>query len=241
MMKHKIAFLLVVFLILSSLLFLFYKIRTDKEQQKIEETRLYNRQQFVSDSLQKIKDLYLSEKRYEEEKEANKILQQNKLVEFRSNVNSFLSNSPNVIEVAVTIIDESNNVLSVISSDIASIYNQNGKKGTLGLLKSSFLKQSQFQELYDGNPSIISKLELARYTDYLAIGKLRSSIRNGTLVAGTIICDVSLTMSIISANSKNMKKSFNVTAIGNGVTESQARGDAFDKLLDLYKADYSSL
>jgi hypothetical protein len=161
--------------------------------------------------------------------------------DFSSYINRSIINSSGKTDVAVAVIDENGNLSSSISSSIADIYNQTGKNGITGLLRSSFVHKSSFQELFEGNSEIIGKLKLSSHTDYIALGKIRYSMRKGTLVDGTIICSASLTMSIVSATQKSIAKSFTFSENGNGVTETQAQETATEKLINKYFNEYSSL
>lgn len=161
--------------------------------------------------------------------------------DYSAYINTSITNSSGKTNIAVTVVDESGNLSSSISSSIASIYSQTGNSGNTGLIRSSFLHKPGFQELAEGNSEIIDKLNLKTHTDYVAIGKISYSIRKGTLVDATYVCTVSLTMNIISANQRSLSKSFTCTANGNGATEDQAKEYAIEKLLNKYISEYSSI
>ncbi len=160
---------------------------------------------------------------------------------FSSYINSSIINSSSNTEISVTIVDENGNISTSASSEIANIYNQSGLKGNTGLLRSSFIQKSGFQELFEGNNEIIEKLKLSDHTDYLAIGKIKYKMRIGELVEGTTICSATISMSIISANSKTIVKTFTFSANGNGVTETQAQEEALQKLITIYYNEHSSI
>jgi hypothetical protein len=146
-------------------------------------------------------------------------------------LNTASINSVEQTEVAVTIIDEeTHNLESDVSSRIANIYNKTGKKGISNLLRSPFIRKPELNELFEGNSDIIEKLKLNHHTDYLALGKMTYSIDPGTLANGTFICNISLTMSIIST-ADNTLRNFTVKGGGNDVSESRAKDAAVDNLL----------
>ncbi len=183
-----------------------------------------------------------SSKRPEETNHSISHSNKNEVLEnFSSYINTSITNLSGRINIAVTIVDEKGNLSSSISSSIADIYNQAGNNGNVGLIRSSFLHKSGFQELFEGNSEIIEKLKLSSYTDYIMIGKIKYSTRQGTLVDETFICTVTLTMNIISANQRKLIKSFNCSVNGNGATEEQAKDYAIDKLLSKYKFEYSKI
>jgi hypothetical protein len=95
--------------------------------------------------------------------------------------------------------------------------------------------------LCEGNSEIIQKLNLRSYADYLAVGRINFAKRSGSLVDGTIVCTASISMNIISISNNSLEKSFTISnANGNGATESQAKEEAFQKLLDRYYNEHSS-
>lgn len=166
-----------------------------------------------------------------------------KTVELREeDFSSYINTSSNKSNIAVIIVDANGNISPDASSAIANIYKKSGKSTSTGLIRSIFLKKPEFEELKEGNSNIIERLKLKSYTDNLAIGKITYSIRKGTLVDETIVCTASISMSIISIINKSIEQSFTISnANGNGVTESQAQGNAFQKLLDKYFIERSSL
>lgn len=162
-----------------------------------------------------------------------------KLVE--ENYSSYI-NPKNRANVSVIIVDAGGNLSNTASSEIAAVYQKAGKSTSVGLIRSTFIRKPDFQELCEGNSGIIQKLNLGSYADYLAIGKINFASRAGKLVDGTIVCSASISMSIISTSNKSLIKSFAISnANGNGADESQAKADALQKLLDRYFNEHSSL
>jgi len=157
------------------------------------------------------------------------------------NYSSYI-NSKNRSNVSVIIVDANGNLSNSASDAIAGVYQKAGKNTSIGLIKSAFVGKPAFQELREGNSEIIQKLNLAAYADHVAVGKINFTYRAGSLVDGTIVCTASISMGIISTSSKSLEKSFAISnASGNGATEDQAKEDAFQKLLDKYYKEHSSL
>lgn len=156
-------------------------------------------------------------------------------------INSSFTNTPENVEVSVVIVnDTSFEIEYPLSYNIANIYSRAGKKGNIGLLKSSFIKKPEFQDLFNGNSDIIEKLKLDTHTDYLVLGKLHYNIYPSKLEKGNIVCNTKLTMSIISASDKSIIKSFTIPdGNGSGVTKSQAIEYSL-KYLSLYYEKYYS-
>jgi hypothetical protein len=237
-MNNKLIFLIVVLALLFGLIFVISKNRTAREKVLIEEKIRLGRQQFVHDSLQK-RSGNIDLENLSTNKSGRSIQTPNE--DFSSYINASIINSSDKTDIAVTVVDENGNISSSISNSIANIYNQRGNTGNTGLLQSSFVHKSGFQELFEGNSEIIEKLNLSSHTDYIALGTIQYSIRKGTLVDGTVVCTTSLTMNIISSSKKSIVKSFSYSENGNGVTEPQAKEAATEKLINKYYNEHSSL
>jgi hypothetical protein len=243
-MNNKLIFLLIVLGLLIGLIFIIGGNRKAREETRKEEIKIAARKQYVQDSLQNIRannDKIVTGVARETVINKGGSNTKAQSEDFNSYINSSITNSSSNTSVAVTIVDENGNIASSISSSIANIYNQTGNNGITGLLRSSFINKSGFQELFEGNSEIIYKLKLDTHTDYLVLGKVQYSMRKGTLVEGTSICTASISVSIISANSKTIFKGFNFSVNGNGSTDSQAEEKATQQLLSKYKSEYSSL
>lgn len=164
------------------------------------------------------------------------------LVNYSSFINTSIIKIKDHTNISVIVVDEEGMILSSISSLIANIYKQVGLNANIGLLKSSFTKEPQFQELIEGNNSIIEKLKLSNYTDYLVIGRIGFSMRSGTVINGTIICNVFLNVTIINATNNSIADSFTISdVIANGATSLQAKERAIQKLINNYSNEHSTL
>lgn len=164
-----------------------------------------------------------------------------KVEDYGSYVNSSLTSSSGKTDVSVTIIDEEGNIVNTVSNSIADIYKNSGKTANFGLLKNEFAGKPEFKELFEGNSDIIGKLKLSDYTGNMAVGKIKYKYSKGTLTNGTVVCNATLSMCIISTSNKSISRSFDVTAVGNDVSESSAKETALGKLLTQYNNQYTSL
>lgn len=157
--------------------------------------------------------------------------------DFAYYVNSSLVKS----KVSVTII-EKGHISTDISSLIAEIYRKEGRTVSTGLIRNSFVGTPFFNELREGNSEIIEKLDLSAYSDYLIIGEVSLIMRPGKLVDGSIVCNGSIAVTVISTQTKSIEQSFSISnANGNGADYSQARTEALQKLIDRYFNEHSSL
>jgi hypothetical protein len=165
----------------------------------------------------------------------------NEYADLRSFINTFVTKENGKTNIAITVIDESGNFNASISTSIADIYNQNGNKAIVGLLKVSFIHDHRFQEMIEGNSEILEKLNLQEYTDYIAIGEIQYSFKDGTLVNGTFVCIASIRMNIFSASQKSLIKSFEISENANGTSKEQSRKIAVEKVLNRFSTDYNTI
>jgi len=253
-MRNKLIFLIAVFLILFTLILVIKKNRSTREKVRTEEKIQSDKKQHIEDSLRNIESLNNNNVIVTNQNDNNNVRVPHNTTgmsktsteravaeDYSKYINSSIIKTGNNNDVCVTIVDENKNISSPISSSIANIYKETGRTGKTGLLKSSFIDKSGFQELLHGNSEIIERLKLSSHTDYIALGKIQYTMRKGSLVDGTIVCTASLTMTIISATQKSILKSFSCSSNGNGVTENQAQEEATQKLISKYYNDYSTL
>lgn len=238
-MRSKLIFFIAVSLLLFGLILVINRNRASREKVRIEEKLIKDRKQAVQDST--LKAVAIKSRSKQNVSNTNNSVAVVKKEDFASYINTTISKTPNYTNIAVTILDPDENISSSISSSVADIYTKSGMMGINGLFRNSFVHQSSFQKLFDGNSEIIAELKLSNHTDYLALGKIQFSIKNGNLVSGSFVCTAALTMNIISIGEKALFKSFSLNATGNGATESQAQEEATQRLINKYSNDYSFL
>lgn len=257
-MKNKLILLLIVVAVLVGLLVLVNTILTDKDQAKTGKKASTALEQTIRNDSPQSTDVHASRESTgkspvkeasvpsassRESKEATQTTLENEpktpAEDYSSYINTVVSNTDGK-DISVLVL-ENDAISTAISSSIAKIYTQTGAKGSTGLIKSTFIRKPGFQELCEGNSGIIEKLDLKQYTDYLALGRIIFSCQPGKLVEGTIVCNATLTMSLLSINDRTLANSFSFSVNANGASESQARDEAIQKLLSRYKNEYSSL
>ena len=127
------------------------------------------------------------------------------------------------------------------TSEIANIWSRKGNSVTQSLFKNNFYLSPDYSELKSGNSDLISRLDLIKYADYVAMGEIKYRQSNGTFVEGTIISSASLKISIISSINGQIIRVVNISKNGNGVTEDQAKEDAIQKILQTLESDNSPI
>lgn len=151
---------------------------------------------------------------------------------------SSILNIKNKSEFSVIIIDEDKNIENSVSNAIVELYKDTGKEVSTGLIRNSFVKTYDFEELFQGNSSVIEKISLYKYTDNLILGKIHFTFKKGQIIQDTYLCNAILTISIITMKDRAIKN-FEVIGKWNGVSESQAKEGALNNLLSNLKEQIS--
>ncbi|MBK8245100.1 MAG: hypothetical protein IPK88_16860 [Saprospiraceae bacterium] len=142
--------------------------------------------------------------------------------------------------IAVIIVDDTNKFLLSPSEQIENLYKTKSYTVYTRLFNSSFFAIPDFSDLIGGNYKVLDKFNLSRYTNYIVIGSLHSIYQPGQLNSSTLICNISMNVTIIDTSNNSIYRNFQVpTVIGNGVTSDQAYEKALFKLLNIYNSDYS--
>lgn len=159
------------------------------------------------------------------------------IVEHRDNFQNenkhvFKSNSINSSskDIAVFVYENDNNINKTISSSIERIYKTDGYNISHGSLISGINKYQALDFVQNNNNLILN------HTDEVAIGNIVYSYSAGTLVEGTIICNIRLEMTILSLEN-NSSSTFSISANGNGVSNSQAYEEALSQLISKYNTN----
>jgi hypothetical protein len=144
-------------------------------------------------------------------------------------------------DISILIVDDNKLPEDELSSLIAAIYRSQGYSVTISLFTPSFIKSQYLPELQNANGQVITSLKLDSCVNTVIIGQVAYTFRNGTLEAGTTICNARIRINIISAKQKSLLNSYSFSVNANGVSEVQAKGQALTKLFDKFKTEYSSL
>jgi len=251
-MKNKITFLIVVLAIFFGLLLYINFNRKSKEKKKAEIEKIEERKKFVQDSLRldnenkmelkriEQKNIEISNRTEKENAERLRLIEEEKIARAKR-INGYTNKISAKLDVAILITDDSGQSTNDISSKIASIYSDQGFSVSNSLFTTSFIKSDYLSELQNSSSEVIDMLNLNARSKYVVIGKINYSFRNGTLSTGTTICNAKISVDIISVNLKSTKKDFTISVNGNGVSESQAKENAQQLLINKYSSEYSSL
>ena len=251
-MKNKTAFILIVSIVLGGLLIYIAQSRKSKEKKKAEIERIEERKKFVQDSLRldnenkmelkriEQKNIEISKRTEKENAERLRLIEAEKIATAKR-IDGYTNKISSKLDVAILITDDSGQSTNDISSKIASIYRDRGFSVSNSLFTTSFIKSDYLSELQNSSSKVIDMLNLNERSKYIVIGKINYSFREGTLSVGTTICNAKISINIISVNQKSTKKDFAISVNGNGVSESQAKENAQQLLINKYTSEYSSL
>ena len=153
----------------------------------------------------------------------------------------YLNKNNSKYNISLSIVDINQLLDRNLTSEIANIWSRKGNSVTQSLFKNNFYLSPDYSELKSGNSDLISRLDLIKYADYVAMGEIKYRQSNGTFVEGTIISSASLKISIISSINGQIIRVVNISKNGNGVTEDQAKEDAIQKILQTLESDNSPI
>ncbi|MBN1819636.1 MAG: hypothetical protein JW833_02910 [Prolixibacteraceae bacterium] len=211
------------------------------ENKKNKPELLENSPNIEKDSIQSEEEKSEEKNNIKEEKPENKNLAETEKIEPADVTDEYLNNLNTKFDIALLIIDENEQQENELMSQIAALYRNQGYSVTYSLFTTKFIQSEYLPELQNANSQVIKMLKTDTLINTIVLGEVTYSFRNGTLVVGTIICNATIKMNIISAIQKSLINSFSFSVNGNGVSESQAKEHAFSKLFDKFKEEYSSL
>jgi len=153
----------------------------------------------------------------------------------KRNYSVFVNPVPPGNELAILMIDQDGNSLSVLANAVADKYRKDGRSSTLGLVNPSIGNIPEFNDFFNGTQNIYQKMNLSKYVKYMLIGKVNYAYRKGVEAEGTIICNATMTLHVISTSTGSLYRSLPIpAAIGNGVTEEQAQDQANQRLYNRF-------
>src|SRR5258706_5257901 len=156
-------------------------------------------------------------------------------------------NFSEMVDVSVIVVDTAGNIETSLSGDIANVYAKSGKSTGIGLLENRFAKRPEFNDLFEGNSTVIEKLKLNMHTNYLVIGKINYNHftrPEPDSINVTFACNALIKISIINVAKKYVTQSFTVDSDGpwgNIFSPSGAKQAALKSLLDKYTKEHSFL
>jgi len=240
-MKNKLIFLIAVIVILFGVLLIINFNRKSAEKRKAEIERIEERKIFVRDSLGNENERKEVLKKIEQDRAEKVRLIESKKIATARRIAGYVNDLNTKFDIAILIIDDKKLPVNGLSAKIATLYRNQGYSVTNSLFTASFIQSGYLPELRNASSRVINMLNLYTRVKFIALGKIIYVFRKGTLVEGTTICTANITMSIISINQKSLVNSFSFSVNGNGITESQAREEALQKLINKYSIMYSSL
>jgi hypothetical protein len=124
---------------------------------------------------------------------------------------------------------ESQNEYPKLATAVAAVISSHGQS-TLAIFKPAVKRKLNFDSLFNANP-VLNRL-MARYCDYIFVGKVTMSVSENTLYAGLISVTLVLDAKIISTKSGGIENQFQVHEVGAGSNMVEARANAQERLAD---------
>jgi hypothetical protein len=160
---------------------------------------------------------------------------------FRDRVNYFanadFTNSLEAKELIVNINYEDGSFDEPTSIMLNTLATQNGYRSTPAFFSINYYKDQLSRQLIVGNLTLMRKLNLNRYSDYLLIGKHTTKIRPNQIQRNMLTADLSYVVNLINLKNGAIEKSWVNTIHGNGWTDDQARNDVLESFVQIIKQD----
>jgi hypothetical protein len=166
-----------------------------------------------------------------------------KKVVYKELINPYFINQPNSTEITVFIANAEGVYSITLSSGISKIYSETGYHANFSLFKPEFADTKGFEDLFSGNTdwAVKNNIQLNRYTDYIAIGKVKSSYKDGTITNGTRTCNSILEVHIYNTKSKSIQQAFTLDLNGIGFQDDEAKQTAEMHIFSRYKREHSNI
>lgn len=183
------------------------------------------------------------EKRLEQQKlnEARKIEEERVAQKEEAFLNQYLqnrsfTNRPESLEVAVFVIDKTNNKISYkITQNIASLLKTKGFNPTTSLFSNRVVSDGIFEKIFNGDAINVRSLELSKYIDYIILGKKSvnfTTISDQNLQENMFTAEAVIEIHIVSVKIAIIVDSFTMSEVDAGFSQDTAEEMAMKKIFE---------
>lgn len=153
--------------------------------------------------------------------------------------NNYINITTTKSDIAVLVIDNNNNPINSISSEIASLYRTKGYSVTTSLFTNSFITSGYLNEVRTANSRIIDKLRLASQVNYIIIAKYSNNFEPGGETKW--ISRANLDVTVTSCASKSQQDAFLISVSSGFDDQQHAETGAKEKIITSFKASHLNL
>jgi len=126
-------------------------------------------------------------------------------------LDGLINNVPAETDMAVLIVDNNNQAVNGISSDITNLYRGKGHLVTNSLFTNKLLSSKCLGELMNSNSQLITRLNLPSHLKYIVVGKYSKSFRNSDGDNVKVVCDADLDIRVIGCATKSQIDGFEIS------------------------------
>ncbi len=239
--KTRIILFIVFIVAFLGLLLLIHFDRTSIKNNNIEALPIDNQEIILKDSFQSDKENEAGLDKISTDKAKKLNSAETRMIETTQRVDVYINDYNNKFDIAVLIVNDNRQQENEISSQIAAIYSNQGYSVSYSFFTTNFIQSHYLTELQNANSQTIHMLDIDSQIKKIILGEVTYTFREGSLVAGTTICNAKINMNIISVDQKSLIYSFSFSVNANGVSKLQAKEQALNRLFFKYKEEYSSL
>lgn len=157
-------------------------------------------------------------------------------------VNLSIANLPSTKEIAILVIDGSDNENNEIEAKISSIIRSAAMNPVLSLFKRPFIQERLFADIFSGDISAIKELKLENRIDFLVFGKINKDFKQNEGLQDVISAHLNIEIKIYSCVNGTLTNSTSLKTTGAGFSNVEAEGKALElineKLNNFFKESF---
>lgn len=124
------------------------------------------------------------------------------------------------------LMDELNSPLTMAAREVL----EQRRLAVVSIFRPAIVKDNRFDELFDGNKSLIKKLTIEQFCTSIIVGKVTVAFSRDTFVADLIAANVTCHIRFVSASSAGIENEFRIESRGGGFSEATARSQGLERL-----------
>jgi len=186
------------------------ELKAAKEQEEQEKIR-------ITEAKEKVKKEYETKRAYIER-----------------NINVYIRNDPNIIDIGIIIAEKENLNLSqsssILADKIGDKLSKDGIKVMTNLFKNEFVAGGNFKNLIQGDTRIATELEINNHVDYVIMGLKKASYSQDPNLADLFSCRLDLDLKVISIKTGEIVTSSSFREAGVGIDKEKAEEQAAERI-----------
>ncbi|HLP45651.1 MAG TPA: hypothetical protein VK469_06880 [Candidatus Kapabacteria bacterium] len=145
-------------------------------------------------------------------------------------VNHLILNSSASKDIAVIILDETDNERNDIERELTLILRSRQLNPLLGLFKQPFIRENMFSGMFAGDATKVLELRLLKHADLVFLGKITTKYWVNPELLNLVSAELNLEMKVISCENGTLKDSYKFSVTGAGFSNTAAEKKAIELL-----------